>query len=167
MRSRGQSSLDLLFALVVMLVVLASLNGVVSSFSASQKEIALHQQLRENGFVSGVFLAGLTHSYHGSFSYPVKPSTFSSLSTVVDGFVRGTGSMPLSSVRIAGYPQGVSCSFSVDWSGKVVNLVSTPADSGLTKTVSYQQGFASVTGFDSKHVLSSDGCGSFVRVEGS
>ena len=165
MHSRGQAALDLLLALVVLLVVLASLEGVLSSFASTQKEIGIHQQLDEQARVSALFLSLHSRFFHESHSYPTKGGPSSFFVDSLNDFISSTGSLSLSPVRASGYPQGVGCVISVDWSPSLVQYTVVGGDAGLGGDVVSNRLFSSIPGFDSSHSLSADGCASPLVLE--
>jgi hypothetical protein len=169
MHARGQAALDILLALVIMLVVLVSLNGVLSSFTSAQGTIALHQQIHEQGRLTGMFLSLHSNRFHEAYGYPTKsggpvsPITFVD---VINDYTRSTGSLSLPPIRSVGYPQGVPCTISVGWPSGTVDFLIEGSDAGLPSDVSFQQSFSSIEGFDSVHSVDADGCGSSIVVEG-
>jgi hypothetical protein len=161
MRSRGQAALDLLLALVILLVVLASMGGILSSFTDTQKEISLHQQLDEQARVSALFLSSYSRFMHEDIDPP--PSFIATLNE----YTRVEGGLPLSSIRVSGYPQGVDCSISLDWTSGVISFFTSPYTAGLEGAVSASRSFLAVPSFDLHHDVESPGCGSPISVEAS
>jgi hypothetical protein len=156
---------------VILLVVLASMGGILSSFTDTQKEISLHQQLDEESRLSALFLGLHAQRTHGGASYPTNPSngpaTPETIVSVTNAYVRSTGALLLPSVRISGYPQGVPCSIVPNWVSGTVEFKTMASDSGLADEVSAVHGFASPDGFNLTHSFESDGCGSPIILEGN
>lgn len=169
MRSRGQAALDLLLALVILLVVLASMGGILSSFTDTQKEISLHQQLDEESRLAALFLGLHAQRMHGAANYPTNvsggPSSPDTLVSVTNAYAHSTGALLLPSVRISGYPQGVPCSITPDWVAGTIEFKTVGSDAGLANEVTAIHGFVSPGGFETAHSFESDGCGSPLILE--
>lgn len=166
MDTRGQAALDLLLALVIALVVLASMGGVLSSFTNTQKEISLHQQLDEQARLSALFLSLHSSHFHENYSYPAALGGPPSFVDVMNAHIRSEGAISLSPVRISGYAQGVPCSIAVNWSAGSVVFTTIANDVGLGSNVTAEAFFVPRVGFDAVHSLDADGCSSPIVLEG-
>lgn len=164
---RGQAALDLLLALVIALVVLASMGGILSSFTDTQKEISLHQQLDEQARLSALFLSLHSQYFHENYPYSTAPGGPPSFVDVMNVHIRSEGAIVLSPVRISGYAQGVPCSIAVNWSAGSVEFTSVANDAGLGSNVSAESFFVPRIGFDGVHSLDADGCSSPIVLEGN
>lgn len=165
MDTRGQAALDLLLALVILLVVLASLGGILSSFTTTQKEISLHQQLGEQARLSAVFLSLHAQHFHENYSYPSRPGGPPSLVDVVNAHTRSTGTLSLTPVRVSGYAQGVPCSILANASAGTVDYTTLASEVGLPTSITYSASFPPRAGFDAVHSINSGGCGTPLVVE--
>ncbi len=124
MNSSGQSGLDLILGLLVLLMVLNVFSSVLARFEETQKEISIRQQLREN--LSQI--RWLT-SYAGSFNYDAGdyPPTASlaegwKLPYYLDENVRSTGITSLQTVRAVGVRSDIPCLFTFDINAPVINF---------------------------------------------
>lgn len=168
MRSRGQAALDLLLALVILLVVLASMGGVLSSFTDTQKEISLHSQLDEQSRLSAFFLGLHAARFHADISYPTNsggPSPLDTLVSVTNKHARSTGALLLPPVRISGYPQGVPCTITADLANGEVEFKTSSGESGLPSDVVADSVFISPGLFENSYEIESDGCGTPLVLE--
>lgn len=166
METRGQAALDLLLSLVILLVVLASMGGVLSSYTDTQKEISLHQQLDEQSRLTALFLGIHSQRAHGVSSFPTGGSLSSAdVVGITNEYIHSTGAFSLSPVRISGYPQGVPCTIAADLTSGAVSFSTLGVDAGLASSVSADSSFVSSSGFDNEHDVDTDGCGDFVVLE--
>ena len=119
MHSRGQSGLDAVTAMVVALLVLTAFGPVSNAFQASQKEISLRQQLRENVALAGDALT-YAHWYRSPDPF-LASSSFAS------------GNIPLFSIREIEHAQGYECH--PDVFSSVIQLKILKSDSGLAQDI--------------------------------
>ncbi|MBM3282046.1 MAG: hypothetical protein FJY86_01740, partial [Candidatus Diapherotrites archaeon] len=121
MRFRGQSALDLLLGLLILLVVLNIFSGVMTRYEEVQREISIRQQLRDN-----LSVMALLTGYSDSFFYEahVHPQTNSLPKSdfVYDRtnyFLRSTGVVSLDRVRGVNVPDPFLCTLNMDINGGI------------------------------------------------
>lgn len=162
MRTRGQSGLDLLLGLLILLIVLNVFSSVLVRFEEVQKEISIRQQLREN-----IFLMGVLASYSGGkFS---DPRLYPPTNNLVYGydlpygynvFNRSTGIVDLENIHAAGTQAHVPCTFAWDVNISNVNyyLLVSNADSGLPYDIDLNRVVSTQGLYDKNHLFLVSGC---------
>jgi Tfp pilus assembly protein PilW len=169
MTFRGQSALDLLLGLLILLIVLNIFSGVMSRYEDVQKEISIRQQLRDN-----LSVMSLLTGYAAGFFYDIRdhPATNSLpqghlLYSRTDIFTRSTGIVALDPVRGVDVPSPFLCSLFIDINGAAYFGVSAyPADTGLSYTVDTSSVAALKYLFDENHTFNPAGCFDYFSIEG-
>lgn len=154
---RGQLALDLLLSLLVLLIVLTALGSVLNHFESTQKELSLHQQLREDGITVQYLLSSAISYYHEPLVYSGNPD----LVHLTNAPIRVPGNTPLSALVALKTPQGFSCGFTPVWSSvssDSLQLSIAAADTELSDDVEYAFSFSSPDEFRTAHSLSLSGC---------
>jgi hypothetical protein len=165
MHARGQAALDLMMAFILVLVIGSALSTVVQTYTSTQKEIGIHQQLHESGNLIALFLSNAMLPYHAPQSYPTALGLSSTLVTTVNSFTRGSGALSPFSIRAFEFPQGVPCSIITDWDQNTISLRVEGSDVGLSTAVQSVHPFYPPQGFELYHSLNVDGCSSPVSLE--
>jgi hypothetical protein len=130
MLSRGQTSLDLVLALVVVIVGLSILAPVQSRFLSTQNELSLRHELRANAATAGNLITQAGWYAHASTPY-----------AGYNSFSYFGASLPTFRTRAMGKPQGFSCTPSIVSSSasgvQDANIIlSLPAvDTGLAQDI--------------------------------
>jgi hypothetical protein len=167
MSPRGQTALDLLLGLLVLLIILNAFSGVLTRFEEVQKEMSIRQQLRENLFLIRSFT-----EYSSSFAfdqhiYP-KTNSLPQGTLVVDYvnyFTRSFGTVELKPVRAVGVQSYVPCLFTHDVNvGIFLAATALPADTFLPYTVDVNTYGIIKEGYDSNHSFIVDGCFNYFSI---
>jgi len=159
---RGQSALDLLLSLVIVLLVLSSFTTILSRFDEVNREISLRQQLREN---SSLITAVTTYSstvMSQDMSYPATNSLpiGRQLPLTYFDYARANSVVLLTPIRSLSSANSLSCDFVYDANGVSFNyFLSIPTFySGLSAPVDINATAFIHPGFDFNHTFSVNGC---------
>lgn len=165
---RGQTALDLLLGLLVLLIVLNAFSGVLTRFEEVQKEMSIRQQLHENLFLIRSFT-----EYSSSFAfdqhiYP-KSNSLPEGTLVADYFnyfTRSFGTASLKPVRAVGVQSYVPCLFTYDVNvGIFLAAYAYPADTFLPYVVDVNSYGIIKQGYDYNHSFIVDGCFNHFSIE--
>lgn len=168
MRPLGQSALDLLLGLLVLLVVLNLFSGVVTRYDEVQREMAIRQQLRENLNMISTFIDYGSGFYYNSQVYP-KTNSLPESSYLYERhnfFLRSFGAASLSPVRGVGISSPFSCSFTMDTNiATSYGVYAYPAETGLPFVIDTNVFSIMKFGYDANHLISVAGCFDFITIE--
>ncbi|MDP2666993.1 MAG: hypothetical protein Q8P05_05845 [Candidatus Diapherotrites archaeon] len=109
MYSRGQTGLDLVLSLIIVLVALLAFTGVVDGFQKSQLEISIRQQAREN-LDAVAELTIYTHQhFHSNIPYGLGGGI--NLPQKTNQYTKFTGTIPTLPVKGLSQAGGYDCLF--------------------------------------------------------
>ncbi len=162
MHSKGQSGLDLLLALLVLLIVLNVFSSVLDRFEDVQKEISIRQQVRENLQQIHWLASYAGGYYYEAGEYPPTASLFvgSLLPIYLDENVRSTGITLLETVRAVGTQPGIPCSVDWDINASEINFhaLVRGVDAGLTYDIDVNSITIIHSNYDDNHSFNVAGC---------
>lgn len=167
---KGQSALDLLLALLVLLIVLNVFTSVLTRFGEVQKEISIRQQLRENLSLISVFTTYSGGLFYRPNVYP-PTNTFPAFGTLLvdytNHFTRTFGSVALEQVRATGVQTTISCTTLFDVNIDVVRygVYARGIDTGLPIDVDANAYAIIRPGYDANHHFVSTGCFDYFSIE--
>lgn len=107
MHAKGQTAVDVVMALIVVLVILSIFTNIHSQFQLTQKEISLRQQLRENAFGTAQFITQAGWYIHSNPSLPLVPLQANIVS--INNFTSFSGQSNLYPIRALEKAQGFDC----------------------------------------------------------
>lgn len=160
MHARGQMALDLVLAMLVLLVILNAFSSVYAQFQATNNEISVRQQLRDQALLAGFLVGDSMNQVYASTPYPAtatRPSG-NGLPNVLNQFVRFTGKVPLSTVHAFNFPQGVSCTVALSPATGQLSFSVSQGDIGTPADVSGDARLAYRNNWSDHHVISAEGC---------
>lgn len=162
MHIRGQSGLDLLLGLLVLLIVLNVFSSVLVRFEEVQKEISIRQQLRENIILMGMLTSYAGTKYQGIHFYPLTNNTLIGfdLPLRANAYSRFTGIVDLEGVQSAGSQSAIPCSLVWDINLPQLNYLLTisGADSGLPYDMDINRTVRVDENYDLNHSFVKVGC---------
>lgn len=170
---RGQSSLDMVFGLLVLLIVLNSFTYVWDRFEETQKEISIRQQIRDNVWLNDLFYVYGAFQFQDLHSYPpVNTSSGQIIQTqlpyLINHYTRTTGTISFPTVRALGFANGVPCTSSLSHLSQFFTLSQVnvkASDVGIPWDIDINNYVGSRDGFDTNHTFAFDGCGGSLTVE--
>lgn len=130
MNSKGQTAMDIVMALVVLLVVMSIFSNIQSQFSLTQKEITLRQQLRANAISAAQFVTQAAWYEHAD---PAGGTN------IINNFSSFSGQSAISPIRAFGKLQGFDCSATtttVNANEIAFELLLLKTDTGLSQNIS-------------------------------
>lgn len=161
MRIKGQSGLDLLLGLLVLLIVLNVFSSVLTRFEDVQKEISIRSQLRENLLQVHWLTSYAGSHFYQAVDYPATSSQprGSQLTLRTNEFARSTGVTILEKVRAVTTQPEMNCTFEWDIND-FINFHSAIRgfDSGLPYDVDVNSTSVIPKLYDVNHLFTSTGC---------
>ncbi len=169
MHVRGQSGLDLLLSLLVLLIVLNVFSSVLVRFEEVQKEISIRQQLRENIFLMGTLTAYTSGKFSDIRVYPQTNNIPRSvdLTARLNAYSRSSGMIDLENIRSPGVQSRVPCTFAWDINLPVLNysLLVLAADAGTPYDIDINRYVHVDENYDQNHSFVPQGCVDVFSVE--
>ncbi|MFH0970918.1 MAG: hypothetical protein V1776_05710 [Candidatus Diapherotrites archaeon] len=154
MRSTGQAAIDLLLALLLVLVVMGAFAGVVTSYTETQKQIGIHQQLAEDAILLRLFLTQGSFIYHEDLVYPSASINESAINTASSL----SSHTPISPIRAFEHAQGIDCALDADFGNQNLELTVLGSDAGLSSDVKKSLSFSTPAGFETMYDFTLPDC---------
>ncbi len=107
MHAKGQTAVDVVMALIVVLVILSIFTNIHSQFQLTQKEISLRQQLRENASGTAQFITQAGWYIHSNPSLPLAP--LQANIAAINNFTSFSGESTIYPIRALEKAQGFDC----------------------------------------------------------
>ena len=163
MRSRGQSGLDLVLALIIVLTVMSSFSGVIDSFTNLQKQSSIRQQVSQGSVLVSTLISSGGLVYREPLNYPTLGVP---VVDAVNSRARFNGSVSPFPIKSFEHPQGLDCVAAADWANYFSQVSVSAADGGLSQDVVLSSPFYTPVNFNNAHSFVFDGCDSPIQVRG-
>lgn len=159
---RGQSALDLLLSLIIVLIVLSSFSTILSRFDEVNREISLRQQLRENSSLITSLATYSSTVMNQGLNYP-PTNSLPGGNLLQNGYFdhsRAGSIVLLTPIRSLSSVDSSSCVFDYDVNGTLLTYrVAIPASySGLPMDVDINTTALIHSRFDFNHTFILNGC---------
>lgn len=142
-------ALDLLLAMIVLLVALASFTPILERFQDTQSQVSLSQQLRANAHLSALFISDSVNQFRVQSNYPATATLAGGalLPSRWAPYTHFSGSLPLSPVRGLYTAQGFDCTAVFDSTAHTLTLTIPKSDAGTdddaagTRSIAFAAGY--------------------------